>query len=159
MAEVVAQVQTEDTSQEKGNVLGLVAGGVSTKTYLPFGVTTDNVQTELSIDSEGVDFIETADNKSYFVTVEVVGKDITGTNTAGFRRWCMVHRDTGAASVLFDNEGDSGSDLFIGAGGLSATVEADTATDGRIKIMVTGLVGETYKWAATVTVTETDIVV
>jgi hypothetical protein len=155
MEEVTAQVQTEDTSQVQGNVLGLVAGLVSTKTYLPFVTTTDDQPTELSLDSLGADFIETEDHKAYFVTAEIVGTDVNGFRTAGFRRWCLVHRNVGVASVAFDNEGDSGSDLFLGTAGQTATIEADTATDGRIKIIVTGNIGETYKWAATVTVTET----
>jgi len=150
--EVVAKVQTEDTTQAEGNVLGLVAGDAATKTYLMFAATDGAETAKLSLDSLGIDFLESEDNKTYLIDAHIIERDTAGQDSGTIRLYGYVSRGTGAASMLV-NQISSVPREDVALFGVAATLTADTTT-GAIDINVTGLTGLIIKYVARVMVTE-----
>ena len=153
--ETVAKVQTEDTTQESGNVLGLVMGDMATKTYLMTATSVDDVTAKLSLDSKGIDYIESEDNKSYLVDAHILVRDPAGQETGTIRLYGYVSRGVGAATMLV-NPISSVTRTDIPWQAIVATLEPDTTT-GMIDIKVTGVPGYTFKWVARAMITETGI--
>lgn len=150
--EVVAKVQTEDTTQEKGNVLGLVLGEAATKTYLMAAMTDGAVTAKLSLDSLGLDFLESEDNKTYLVDAHILERDTAGQDSGTIRLYGYVSRGVGAASMLV-NEISSVPREDVPLLGVNVTLVPNLTT-GMIDIEVTGLGGLVIKWVARVMVTE-----
>lgn len=154
--EIVAKVQTEDVTQPEGNVLGLVMGDMATKTYLMTGVTVDDAVAKMSLDSKGIDFLESEDNKTYLVDAHIIERNTAGQDSGTIRLYGYVTRGVGAASLLVVQITSVAREDAAFAG--AATLTVDTTT-GAIDINVTGTLGMTVKWVARVMVTEVGITI
>lgn len=153
--EVVAQVQTEDVTQKKGNVLGLVAGDVASKTYLLTTVTDGAVTKPLSLDNLDEDFLETEDNKSYAITGTVVARDVATGDTGYNTMFAIYKRGVGVATLTL-LQGNN-YDFFSGTILVNFPTHTNFAADvvnGFMNLEVTGYAGVVVKWGATFTVTE-----
>jgi hypothetical protein len=153
--EIVAKLQTEDTTQEQGNVLGLVLGDVATRTYLLWSATDGAVTAKMALDSTFTDFLESQDNRTYLVDAQIIERDINGLDSGTIRLFGYVKRGVGAATLVV-NQISSVPREDAPLLGVSATLTANTTT-GSIDINVTGLTGLQIKWAAKVELTETGI--
>lgn len=146
-----ADLVTEDTTQEQGNVVGLVNGSAKTTTFLLRKELANGVTGELALDGDA-EYLETEDNKAYFIYVNMVGRDGANTEAYFARRGALIKRGVGAASLTI--EWSNAESWFDTLSALTTFVFTVNLTDGHIGVEVANTSGVSMDFVARAEVTE-----
>jgi hypothetical protein len=127
-----------------GTFSGAVSTGPKSVLFVSRVITTDNTPTNLFLNQNSARLTIPA-KWGLFVTIKILGMKSDGSTCATFIRKAAVKNVLGVVSLI-------GSVETIGtdeSSGTSISVTADDTTDS-LNIEVTGISGETWRWAASI---------